>query len=96
LTFFNRHWKDIGTRQELRFPISTITGIDVTYLGQSQKIFSASVAARLSWAAKRETTRVEDMAYCLLGIFDIHLPLIYGEGSKAFLRLQEEIIKNSD
>ncbi|PNH44850.1 hypothetical protein VD0004_g2900 [Verticillium dahliae] len=96
LTFFNRHWKDIGTRQELRFPISTITGIDVTYLGQSQKIFSASVAARLSWAAKRETTRFEDMAYCLLGIFDIHLPLIYGEGSKAFLRLQEEIIKNSD
>ncbi|KAM0286517.1 hypothetical protein ACHAQH_000945 [Verticillium albo-atrum] len=96
LTFFNRQWKDIGTRQQLRFPISTITGIDVTYLGQSSKIFSASVAARLSWAAKRETTRVEDMAYCLLGIFDIHLPLIYGEGSKAFLRLQEEIIKNSD
>jgi hypothetical protein len=47
-----------------------------------------SVAARMSWASNRSTTRPEDMAYCLLGIFDINMPLLYGEGGeKAFLRL---------
>jgi len=47
----------------------------------------------MSWLAKRETTRIEDMAYCMLGLFDINMPLLYGEGAKAFLRLQEEIIR---
>jgi hypothetical protein len=50
----------------------------------------------MSWASKRETTRSEDTAYCLLGIFDVNMPLLYGEGEKAFVRLQEEIMKNSD
>ena len=49
----------------------------------------------MSWAAKRTTTRVEDKAYCLLGIFDVAMPLIYGEGPKAFRRLQEEIMKTT-
>jgi hypothetical protein len=48
-----------------------------------------------SWAAGRKTTRVEDIAYCLLGIFDVNMPLLYGEGHKAFYRLQEQIIHNS-
>lgn len=48
------------------------------------------------WASKRKTTRVEDEAYCLLGLFGVSMPLIYGEGSKAFRRLQEEIMKQSD
>jgi hypothetical protein len=48
----------------------------------------------MSWSAKRRTKRNEDEAYCLLGIFDTSLPLIYGEGKeKAFLRLQEAIDK---
>jgi hypothetical protein len=47
----------------------------------------------MSWAANRNTTREEDIAYCLFGIFDIHMPLQYGEGKKAFRRLQEEILK---
>jgi hypothetical protein len=47
----------------------------------------------MSWAAKRETKRIEDTAYCLLGIFNVNMPLLYGEGIKAFRRLQEEIIK---
>jgi hypothetical protein len=50
----------------------------------------------MSWAARRQTTRLEDEAYCLLGIFDVHIPLLYGEGARAFRRLQEEIIKVSD
>ncbi|KAF4626847.1 hypothetical protein G7Y89_g11310 [Cudoniella acicularis] len=53
----------------------------------------ASIAERMSWAANRHTTRVEDIAYCLLGVFDIHMPLLYGEGRRAFTRLQEEILK---
>jgi hypothetical protein len=56
----------------------------------------ASVSEKMSWLALRETTRVEDLAYCMLGIFGINMPLLYGEGSKAFLRLQEEIIKVSN
>ncbi|KAJ4267650.1 hypothetical protein NW762_003762 [Fusarium torreyae] len=47
----------------------------------------------MSWAAWRETTRLEDQAYCLLGLFDVHMPLLYGEGKNAFIRLQEEIIR---
>jgi hypothetical protein len=56
----------------------------------------ASVAQRMSWAAKRQTARVEDGAYCLMGLFDVHMPTLYGEGHKAFLRLQLEILATSD
>ncbi|KAF2005451.1 hypothetical protein P154DRAFT_457426 [Amniculicola lignicola CBS 123094] len=49
----------------------------------------------MSWASKRETTKVEDLAYCLMGIFSVNMPLLYGEGEKAFTRLQEEIIKTN-
>lgn len=54
-----------------------------------------SVATRMSWVANRQTTRIEDMAYCMLGTFDVNMPLLYGEGRKAFRRLQHEIIKQS-
>lgn len=57
---------------------------------------SYSVGQRMSWASKRMTTRIEDMAFCILGIFDINVPLLYGEGSKAFLRLQEQIWRETD
>lgn len=43
----------------------------------------------MRWAASRETKRLEDMAYCLLGIFNVNMPLLYGEGRRAFIRLQE-------
>src|SRR5436305_4871678 len=50
----------------------------------------------MSWASKRQTTRVEDMAYCLMGLFGVNMPMLYGEGERAFGRLQEEIMKTSD
>jgi hypothetical protein len=56
----------------------------------------ASVGERFSWLSDRTTTRLEDMAYCMLGIFELNMPLLYGEGSKALTRLQEEIMKVSD
>ncbi|RWA14546.1 hypothetical protein EKO27_g618 [Xylaria grammica] len=74
--------------------IVKITGISAQAFGCNLHGFS--VAEKMSWASKRETTRVEDKAYCLLGLFDVSMPLIYGEGEKAFRRLQEEIIKESD
>jgi hypothetical protein len=55
----------------------------------------ASVAKRMSWSAPRRTSRTEDLAYCLLGIFGVNMPLLYGEGEKAFIRLQEEILKST-
>ena len=65
------------------------------YLDGSRELDQASIAQRMSWAANRETTRIEDVAYSLLGIFNINMPLLYGESYKAFLRLQEEILKRS-
>jgi hypothetical protein len=76
--------------------IANITGIDVRYLKGPLCMFEASVACRMSWAAHRKTSRVEDIAYCLLGIFDVNIPLLYGEGGKAFFRLQEEILRTSN
>lgn len=55
-----------------------------------------SIATKMSWVSKRQTSRIEDMAYCLLGIFDVNMPLLYGEGRKAFMRLQYEIIKQTN
>jgi hypothetical protein len=102
LIFFACDWSVIASSLDLLHSISSITGIDVYFLlySYSQDVTSrlsqASIAERMSWASKRQTTRKEDMAYCLLGIFDTNLPLIYGEGEKAFFRLQEEIMKHSD
>lgn len=74
--------------------MASISGISVHLLhrGSYQNV---SVAERMSWANGRQTTREEDAAYCLLGIFGVNMPLLYGEGSKAFKRLQFEIIKIS-
>lgn len=59
-----------------------------------EMLASVSVATRMSWAAHRQTIRDEDTAYCLLGLFDVNMPLLYGEGDeKAFLRLQREIVQ---
>ena len=102
--FFNEDWLPIGTRESLAQRISDITRIDLQLLlrsGDSEGslrvgLATTSVATRMSWAAGRETTREEDLAYCLLGIFDVNMPLLYGEGKKAFFRLQEQIVKKSN
>jgi Heterokaryon incompatibility protein (HET) len=63
---------------------------------ETENMRKYSIAQKMSWASKRVTTRVEDRAYCLMGLFDVYMPLIYGEGERAFLRLQEEIIQDND
>ncbi|KAH7025687.1 heterokaryon incompatibility protein-domain-containing protein [Microdochium trichocladiopsis] len=91
LVFFALDWSSIGDRGELASEIEHITGIRARDC--KSEVRTASVARKMSWLSQRQTTRVEDLAYCMLGIFDINMPLLYGEGSKAFIRLQEEIIK---
>ncbi|KAK5662508.1 hypothetical protein OQA88_8420 [Cercophora sp. LCS_1] len=92
VVFFDQDWNERGDKMGLSGLISQITGIPPDLLRGETPLSLYSVARRLSWAARRVTTRVEDMSYCLLGIFDVHLSLIYGEGMKAFSRLQEAII----
>ncbi|OTA86446.1 hypothetical protein M434DRAFT_48293, partial [Hypoxylon sp. CO27-5] len=94
--FYDANWEFMGTKDSLLEPLSEITGIEATFLKHGSLIWSASVGTRMRWAAERETTRPEDMAYCLLGIFEINMPMLYGEGNKAFLRLQEEICKQTN
>ncbi|KAI0023414.1 HET-domain-containing protein [Xylariomycetidae sp. FL0641] len=95
--FYDHSWEALGSKRELTPRIIEITGIDEQVLSDPEHLQMIPVARRMSWAANRKTTRVEDMAYCLLGIFDIHMPMIYGEGGKSFIRLQEEIAnRNSD
>ncbi|KAK5658148.1 hypothetical protein OQA88_2121 [Cercophora sp. LCS_1] len=92
--FYNRSWKRIGSKWLLRREISAITGIGEVDLGVLDPARS-SIAQKMSWASRRQTTKIEDEAYCLLGVLGVHLPLLYGEGANAFRRLQEELIRTS-
>jgi hypothetical protein len=102
--FYDGEWHALGTKDDHATWIADITGIDVHILINHgiSGIFSKNslgefcVAKRMSWASHRETTRMEDMAYRLLGLFGVNMPLLYGEGDRAFIRLQEEIIKSYD
>ncbi|KAF8857589.1 ankyrin, partial [Acephala macrosclerotiorum] len=93
--FLDSEWQEIGTKSNLQRDISEITGIPGNFL-LGDDLRHASVAQRMSWASKRETTRTEDLAYCLMGLFGIYMPMLYGEGERAFIRLQEEIMRVSD
>ena len=92
--FFSLEGERLGDKRSMEKQIHEITEIAIQAL-RGDPLSDFSVPERLSWAANRETTREEDKAYCLLGIFGIHMPLIYGEGKKAFIRLHEEISKSS-
>ncbi|KAI8630794.1 heterokaryon incompatibility protein-domain-containing protein [Xylariaceae sp. FL1651] len=87
--FYDAQWNYRGGRRSWKSLISESTGIDEAILEDSEGPFN------VSWASKRNTTRLEDQAYCLLGIFQVNMPMIYGEGARAFPRLQEEIAKQS-
>ncbi|KAE9366949.1 HET-domain-containing protein, partial [Stipitochalara longipes BDJ] len=89
--FFDRNWNEIGTKASMQELIQSITGINHLF-----NYSEACVAQKMSWASRRVTTRVEDQAYCLLGLFDVNMPPLYGEGENAFHRLQLEILRKSD
>ncbi|KAH9848492.1 heterokaryon incompatibility protein-domain-containing protein, partial [Lenzites betulinus] len=103
IVFLSKEWQMIGTKASLANVIRDITGIDRDVLLRIRPLHTVSVAQRMSCASGRRTTRREDEAYCLMGIFEscnnccilygVRLTVIYGEGSQAFIRLQEEILK---
>ncbi|TBU27932.1 heterokaryon incompatibility protein-domain-containing protein [Dichomitus squalens] len=85
----------LGSKAKLAELVQDITRIPPAVLRKEMELEDFSIARRMSWAAARETTQVEDEAYCLLGIFGINLPTLYGEGRQAFRRLQEEMMRQS-
>lgn len=93
--FYDNGWNAIGEKSALCPQLESITGIDESTL-TGGSLREVSIGQRMSWASHRETTRIEDIAYSLLGIFGVNMPLLYGEGQNAFLRLQEEIMKRWD
>ena len=93
--FYDKDWRYFHTKRELASEITSVTNIDLKYLGGD--FTNASIATKMSWASRRRTGRPEDLAYCLLGIFDVDMEVRYGEGEyKAFIRLQKELIVNSN
>jgi hypothetical protein len=89
--FFSLERNRLGDKKSLERQVHEITGVATKAL-QGETLLDFSVTERMSWAEKRETKRGEDMAYSLLGIFDVHIPLIYGEGKdNALRRVQKEI-----
>ncbi|KAF2432104.1 HET-domain-containing protein [Tothia fuscella] len=94
LEFYSRDWGLIGSKDRMLRELSEITTIHQDALMGDLRKFS--VAQKLSWASKRQATRSEDTAYCLLGILGVNMPLLYGEGERAFIRLQEAFLSISD
>ena len=93
--FFGLQWKYFGSKTALADDIEQATRIQKRYIVDREAIKTASVALRFSWASTRETTREEDIAYCLMGLLRVNMPLLYGEGKRAFYRLQLEILRQS-
>jgi hypothetical protein len=94
--FYDGAWQSIGSKRDMAERIANKSGIDARVLYDSHRIPFRSVASRMSWAAHRQAKRVEDLAYSLLGIFNINMAMQYGEGDKAFTRLQKEILHSTN
>lgn len=100
MKFYDCQWRGMGSRTQHKDIISDITGIESKYLDGFDPAWTFNtqicIAQVMAWASGRKTTRVEDKAYSLLGIFGVSLPMLYGEGRRAFNRLQEELLRSRD
>ncbi|KAI5991689.1 hypothetical protein F5J12DRAFT_466648 [Pisolithus orientalis] len=96
LHFFNRDWKEIGDKRNRATELEKITGVPARVLMDGLSSYSPSFAEVMSWAAERRTTLAEDEAYSLIGLLGVHMPMLYGEGKKAFQRLQLEFMRMSN
>ncbi|EJT76751.1 hypothetical protein GGTG_06667 [Gaeumannomyces tritici R3-111a-1] len=108
--FFDHEWKLFGSKfndkkrvargseslEALLVDLYVITHIPIPVLRDPDTVWSYPVGNRMSWAAHRRALYVEDLAYSLIGIFNVSMPMLYGEGNRAFIRLQEEIIKETN
>lgn len=95
VVFFDAKWKEIDSKASLADLIAQITRVDEAVLTDGMYAHETSIAQKMSWAGGRQTSKDEDQAYSLLGLFGVHMPTIYGEGSLAFRRLQLEIMRVS-
>ena len=93
--FYDTYWAEIGLKSKIIDTLSEITNITEDVLSNREPIEDICVSQKMFWASKRQTSRVEDRAYSLLGLFNLSLPIIYGEGERSFKRLQEEIVRVS-
>lgn len=97
--FYDMNWNFRGDKLVPRVlqHLERITDIDAAVLrdGSERNLRKVCLGRRMSWAAFRRASRKEDVAYSLMGIFQVNMPMLYGEGDRAFFRLQEEIIKYS-
>ena len=96
ILFFNECWQLIGTKKTLAETLAKITRVPERILKDGLDGNRPCVAQIMSWAANRTTTRVEDRAYSLMGLLNVNMPMLYGEGKKAFHRLQLEIIRSTN
>jgi Heterokaryon incompatibility protein (HET) len=88
--FFSREGRRLGSKETLELLIHNITKIPVAAL-RGEPLSQFSFDERWQWAAGRETKKIEDKAYCLLGIFNISMSLRYGEEEKEFKRLKDKV-----
>ncbi|KAG1875820.1 hypothetical protein F4604DRAFT_1581727, partial [Suillus subluteus] len=105
IKFYGANWKPLiqGSTNDrnnrdskvIMEKISTLTDIHMDDL-ESFTPGIDRVPEKMLWASRRRTTRIEDRAYSLVGIFDISIMIVYGEGKRAFFRLIEEVIKRYD
>ncbi len=95
LLFVSKSWEVLRSKADFASDIQEATRIPAAVLRIEISHTTDSISQRMSWSGLRKTTRLEDEAYCLLGIFDVHMPALYGEGGNAFQRLQEGIMRQS-
>lgn len=98
VVFYSATWEYMGKKRDTGFIslISAASKVEEPVLSHAFNYSEVSVARKMYWASHRTTTRLEDQAYCLMGLFQVNMPLLYGEGEAAFMRLQQEIIKVSN
>lgn len=93
---YDRDWTKIGTKASLARQLSLVTSIEQSVLVNPAALEEYSIAKRISWASQLDASRPEDRSFALLGILGVHMPIVYGEGHKAFIRLQEEILRDTN
>lgn len=94
--FLSKDWKPLGDRSSRKDDLVKVTRISEEVL-MGLDLAQVPACQKMAWASNRQTTKAEDLAYCMMGLFNVNMPLLYGEGEeKAFLRLQEQFLKDND
>ncbi|KAK4984341.1 hypothetical protein LTR66_008529 [Elasticomyces elasticus] len=95
MKFYDQDWQQLGAKSEFKPQVQRITRIESKYLESPDNLRHASVATKMSWMSGRTTALKEEIAYSLIGLFDVSTVPLYGEGVKAFFRLQDTLIRDN-